>query len=153
MEDKKNNGMLTAIIVLLVLVIVGLVIYIVYSTSSKTECNCDNCAETTVNNDNSEDEEITLKDLVGTYTWSSQYTNDDQTECELTATLILKEDHTATYEYNDCSENVKTTGSYNYIDDEVVYTADNSETIFDVLNKDTLEKQTVLKNKIVRLTK
>ncbi len=140
--EKKNRGKII-IIVVLVLAILGLGGYIVYDKKNNenkiTEYkNQINDLEKQVKDlkkqikeykENSEkvespktNDEITLKDLYGTYKWEKSYTNEYGSKLNLQIQLVLNPDGSATYDAGSGYEAEQTKGSYIFKDGKIIYT-------------------------------
>ena len=69
---------------------------------------------------NLDSEEITVEELVGTYTWEKNYGSG--TEMKYKVTLVLNSDGTATHDASSGLEHEATRGSYVYKDGKIIYT-------------------------------
>ncbi len=155
-------------IVILVLVILGLGGYIVYDKKNNeskisdynTQLNdlkkqMDEYKENSKSSETSD--EITLKDLYGTYNWEKDYKNESGNKLKLKVQLVLKPDGSATYNASSGYEAEMTKGSYVYKDGKIIYTReyynydngsndpytdnDNKTITFKVIDKDTLQSE------------
>jgi len=116
---KKN-----VVIIILSILVLGLGGYLVYDKVLEKE-------ETNVNNKNEEEiveqqyDEITIEELLGTYTWVKNRTDEHGNQIDLKITLVLNSDGTATYDASDGYSYEATKGSYVYEDGQIIYTRKN----------------------------
>ena len=111
-------------------------------------------------------EEITKEKIAGTYTWSKNYTNQYGNEIKLNVKLVLNTDGTATYNAGDGYSAEATKGTYNLLDDKIIYTRKyynyenhengvfeepNKTETFEIIDKDTL--QNVFNDQVTELRK
>jgi len=137
MEEKSKGK--TIVIVVLALAVLGLGGYIIYDKVVNKENeimeykNQINDLEKQVkdlkNKENAEkvespkaNDEITLKDLYGTYKWWKSYTNEYGSKINLQVQLVLNPDGSATYDAGSGYEVEQTKGSYIFKDGKIIYT-------------------------------
>ena len=127
--------MKNAIIVILSLLVIGLGSYIIFDKVTGKNVNSNNNIKET------ENEEYSIDNFVGIYSWSKKYTNEYGNELNLNITLKLNSDGTAEYKAGSGYAYESTIGTYKLVDNEkIVYTReyynyDNQEkTVYDDLN-------------------
>lgn len=114
--------MKNTIIAILVVLVLGLGGYLVYDkVIDKNKEEIKNEDDNKIFDD-LDSEEITVEELVGTYTWEKNYTNTYGNEYKYKITLVLNLDGTATYYASSGYEEEATRGSYVYQDGIIIYT-------------------------------
>jgi len=165
MENNSKKGIVIGI---LITVVVIATIYLILSFTNVVNFSSKSNSKDSKNgivlpNGNS----ITLDMLIGTYTWSKNYTNEYGNNIKLNVTLVLNADGTATYNASDGASYEATRGTYKLESNKIVYTReyynypnqenskfddDNNKTeIFEIVNKDTL--QNTFNNQVTELKK
>lgn len=74
------------------------------------------------NTQSTTNDEISIADLYGTYTWEKNYTNESGIQMNLKIKLVLNSDGTATYEASNGMEAEQTKGKFVYENGKITYT-------------------------------